>query len=244
MRYAWHKLAEPNLANGAGLPISAFRAGTVPNYDFFALKVPEAAEYELVYDLDLKTLGPEIRYTVDRAAEIPGGFARVGYFVELIPTGGGRQWVWTSMKSFTDSAKKLGVPTVASGIIHQTALQDLKVLSNVPGVINGSGLVGQIEFWPHNYGPENAAKVPGASETIWDISDALVPPAEGYGSMQIHQVAANQTVFAINQWRSGGAADLGIGNSTTNPTTKDWTFSGNAGSFEAGRLRVFVSKRK
>jgi sialate O-acetylesterase len=244
MRYAWHKLAEPNLANGVGLPTSAFRAGTVPNYDFFALKVPEAAEYELVYDLDLKTLGPEIRYTVDRAAEIPGGFARVGYFVELIPAGGGRQWVWTSMKSFTDSAKKLGVPTVASGIIHQTALQDLQVLSNVSGVANGAGLLGQIEFWPHNYGPENAAKVPGASETIWDISDAMVPPAEGYGSMQIHQVAANQTVFAINQWRSGGAADLGIGNSTTNPTAKDWTFSGNAGSFEAGRLRVFVSKRK
>ncbi len=46
----------------------------MPDYDFFPLKVPEAAEYELVYDLDLKTLGPDIRYTVDRSAEIAGGF--------------------------------------------------------------------------------------------------------------------------------------------------------------------------
>ena len=30
MRFAWHKLAEPNLANGAGLPSSAFRAGEIP----------------------------------------------------------------------------------------------------------------------------------------------------------------------------------------------------------------------
>src|SRR5690606_123581 len=58
MRYAWHKLAEPNLANGAGLPASAFRAGEVPDYDFFVLKVPDAGDYELVYDLDLKKLGP------------------------------------------------------------------------------------------------------------------------------------------------------------------------------------------
>lgn len=244
MRYAWHKLAEPNLANGAGLPTSAFRAGTVPEYDFFSIKVPEAAEYELVYDLDLKTLGPEVGYNVDRSAEIAGAFDRVGYFMELLPAGGGRQWVWTSMDAFTTEAKKLGLPTLKSGIVHQTAVKNLKVLGNVDGLTNGEGLVGQLEFWPHNYGPMNAAKVPGASEDLWDFGDAPMPPAEGYGCMQIHQVAAKQTVLAINQWRGGPSADLGIGNSTKDPKTLDWTFAGNAGGFESARLRVFVRKKK
>jgi sialate O-acetylesterase len=244
MRYAWHKLAEPNLANGAGLPSSAFRAGTVPDYDFFALKVPEAAEYELVYDLDLKTLGADINYAVDRSGEIAGAFDRVGYFMELLPSGGGRQWVWTSMDAFTTEAKKLGVPTVKSGIIHQAALKNLKVLSNVEVLSNGDGLEGQIEFWPHNYGPMNTAKVPGASDEIWDFGDAPMAPPEGYGSMQIHQIGAKQTVFSVNQWRGGQGADLGIGNSSKDPKSLDWTFSANAGTFESARIRVFVRVKK
>ena len=244
VRYAWHKLAEPNLANGAGLPASAFRAGTVPEYDFFTLKVPEAADYQLVLDLDLKTLGADINYSIDRSAEIAAGFDRVGYFMELLPSGGGRQWIWTSMDAFTTEAGKIGVPTMKSGIFHQTTVKGLKVLSNVPGVTNGEGLSGQLEFWPHNYGPMNAAKVPGASEDLWDFGDAPMPPAEGYGSMQVHQIAAKETVFAINQWRGGPGADLGIGNSSKDPKTRDWTFSGNAGSFESARLRVFVRPKK
>lgn len=240
MRYAWHKLAEPNLANGVGLPLSAFRAGTVPEFDFFALKVPEAPEFELVYDLDLKALAPEIRYDVDRSASIQGEFDQIGYFMELLPASGGRQWVWASMEAFTNELKKLGVPTAKSGIVHQTAVKGLKVLSNLAEVANGEGLAGQIEFWPHNYGPMNAAKVPGASEEIWDFGDMPMEPVEGYGSMQVHQVVAKQTVFAINQWRGGPGADLGIGNSSKDPKTRDWTFSGNAGSFESARLRIFV----
>ncbi len=243
LRYAWHKLAEPNLANGAGLPSSAFRAGKVPDYDFFALKVPEAAEYELVYDLDLKALGAEIRYSVDRTAEIAGGFDRVGYFMELLPANGGRQWVWTSMDAFATEAKKIGVPTMKSGIVHQTSVKNLKVLGNVEGLSNGDELEGQIEFWPNNYGPINAAKVPGASEDQWDFGDERMTSGEGYGCMQIHQIKAKQTVLAINQWRGGSTADLGIGNSSKDPKTRDWTFSGNAGSFESARLRVFVRKR-
>lgn len=243
MRYAWHKLAEPNLANGAGLPASAFRAGEVPDYDFFSLKVPEAADYELVYDLDLKTLGPEIAYSVDRSGEV-GGFDRVGYFLELLPAEGGRQWVWTSMDAFANDAKQLGLPTAKSGIVHQTGVTNLKVLSNVEGVSQGEGLAGNLEFWPHNYGPVNSASVPGASGELWDFGDQRVPPLEGYGSMQVHHTAAKETVFAINQWRGGANADLGIGNSSKDPRTRDWTFAGNAGSYESARLRVFVRVKK
>lgn len=244
MRYAWHKLAEPNLANGAGLPASAFRAGEVPDYDFFALKVPEADDYELVYDLDLKTLGAEIVYTVDRSAETADGFDRVGYFMELIPQGGSRQWIWVAMDAFAGEAKRLGVPTAESGVLFQTAVKNLSVISNVAGVTNGEGFDGNLEFWPHNYGPMNAAEVPGASGEVWDFGDAPLPPVAGYGSMQVHHPSAKETLFAVNQWRGGPAADLGIGNSSADPRTRDWTFAANAGSFETARLRVFVRKAR
>ncbi len=54
MRYAWSMLAEPNLINSDRLPASAFRSGTIPKRDLLAMKIPEAKEYRLVYDLDLR----------------------------------------------------------------------------------------------------------------------------------------------------------------------------------------------
>ena len=62
--------------------------------------------------------------------------------------------------------------------------------------------------------------------------------SDGYGSMQVHNSAAGQTLFAINHWNVGATADIGIGNSTGQ--TRDWTFTGNAGSYSSKRLRVYV----
>jgi hypothetical protein len=63
VRYAWSMLAEPNLRNAAGLPVGAFRAGTIPKRDLLALKVPESRQYQLVYDLDLsKARGRPVPY--------------------------------------------------------------------------------------------------------------------------------------------------------------------------------------
>ncbi len=56
--------------------------------------------------------------------------------------------------------------------------------------------------------------------------------------MQVHNPAAGQTLFAINHWREGARADLGIGNQPAN--SSDWTFAANAGSYTAKRLRVLV----
>jgi sialate O-acetylesterase len=240
MRFAWHKLAEPNLANGAGLPASAFRAGQLPDHDLFPLRVPDAGDYELIYDLDLTKLAPQITYTLDRSAEIQTPFDRIGYFMELTTPDGARQWAWTSMAAFTEELAKLAIPTLASGSHFQLAVQDLTVLSNVDSVTTGEGLAGNIEFWPHNYGPTNSANVDGASDTLWDFGDSPVPPADGYGSMQVHHTAAAETVFAINNWKAGASANLGIGNSSADPRTTDWTFVANASSFEAARLRVFI----
>ena len=231
-------LAEPNLSNKEGLPAGAFRAGNVPVRDPLAMNVPEAKQYQLVYDLDLGKLGETIKYDVDNRDKIGKPFDRVAYFIELT-SGNDAKYLYVSMDAFTDDLGKIGIPTVASKAVFQTNVANMNVISNVKGIAAGAGLKGgNIEFWPNNYGAANAANVPNASPQVYDFGDEMADPVAGYGSMQVHNHDAKQTLFSVNHWSVGQGADLGIGNRPTdNP---DWTFSNNAGSYSAKRLRVLV----
>jgi sialate O-acetylesterase len=242
MRYAWSMLAEPHLMNSEGLPAGAFRAGTVPKRDLLALKVPEAKNYQLVYDLDLGKLGQKIQYDADNHKNIPAPFDRIAYFLELQQPDGNTQYLYVSMDAFTGDLGKIGVPTLESGAHFQQNVANLDVYSNVKGIENGANLAGgNIEFWPNNYGPNNSANVPNASGEVYDFGDAPTDPADGYGSMQVHNHEAKQTLLALNHWSEGSRADLGIGNQPTgNP---DWTFAANAGTYKSARLRVMVRCR-
>jgi sialate O-acetylesterase len=233
MRYAWHKTAQPNLCNGAGLPTGAFRAGEIPRTDFLAT-VADAKGYRLVYDLDLDKARANVAYNVDDSARA-GTYSRVAYLLELSGDAG-EQYVYVSMDAFTKDATKLGVPTVASKALFQQAVQNLMIASNVKGIATGAGITGNVEFWPSNYATGNSANVPGASATLYDFGDQHTGAIAGYGSMQIHNPGAKQTLFAINNWRGG--LETGIGNSQGK--TRDWTFTGNGGSYEYKRLRVLV----
>lgn len=239
MRFGWNMLAEPNLMNSAGLPASAFRAGKVPNRDLLGLNVPEAKEYQLMYDLDLAKLGSTISYDADNHARIQQPFDRIAYFLELQREDGSTQFVYASMDAFTDALGKIGIPTAESGAHFQQNVAHLNIYSNVREITSGTNLNGgNIEFWPNNYGPGNSANVPNASGDVYDFGDQPSDPANGYGSMQVHNHAAKQTLFAVNHWSMGNAADIGIGNQGKgNP---DWTFAANAGSYKAKRLRVLV----
>ncbi len=239
MRFGWHKEAQPNLVNGAGLPAVSFQAGEVPKIDYLALKVPDAAAYKLVYDLDLSKLGRTIAYDADLSASLKGAFDRIAYFLELRDSAGKVNYCYVSMDAFTDDLKKIGIPTVMSGAFFQMPVNGMKVISSLSTVPSGDyGDGGNIEFWPHNYGPLNATKIPGASESVFDHGDQTSEPAAGYGSMQVHHPKAGSTIFAINHWVAGLTADLGIGNSTGD--ARDWTFTQNAGSYASKRLRVLV----
>ena len=242
VRFAWHKLAESNLMNKEGLPAAPFRMGEVPQRDLLEMEVPEAGDYRLVYDLDLATLGEMIDYDVDNSGEIEHPFDRIAYFMELQRDDGETQYLYVSLDAFTDDAKKIGVPTFASGGHFQQDIAHMNVRSNVNSIITGRDLEGGgIEFWSQNYAPSNAASVPGASSDVYDFGDQPADPADGYGSMQIHNRDAQQTLFAINHWRQGGKADIGIGNrSESHP---DWTFAGNANTYLSRRLRVLVRTR-
>ncbi len=118
-------------------------------------------------------------------------------------------------------------------------MANLNVFSNVKGIVTGVGLAGgNIESWPNNYGPANTANVPNASGDVFDFGDQPTDPADGYGSMQVHNHDARQTLFALNHWAEGSQADVGLGNQPTgNP---DWTFAANAASYPVKRLRVLV----
>ena len=234
-RFAWNKTASPNLVNSAGLPTGAFVTGKPPAEGPLADRVPESARYELVYELDLKNLGPDVSYGVDRSATV-GPFDRVAYFVELGERGKMR-WVYVSMDAFTDDATKIGVPTGASGAFFQRPVENLHVAASADGIENGSGLKGNLEFWSTNYGPPNAANVPGASHEALDHGDRPADKGD-YGSFQVHLTEHGLTLFAINNWSRGDAADIGIGN---NPDgSPDWTFSKNASDHPLRRLMVLV----
>jgi len=242
MRFAWSGLAEPNLMNKEGLPAGAFRAGEVPKRDWVGMNVPEAKRYELVYDLDLTKLGSEIRYDVDKHLAIQKPFDRIAYFLELQDANMNSQDIYVSMDAFTSDVAKIGLPVFGSGGVFQQNVANMAVFSNVKQIVTGTNLAGgNIEFWPNNYAPANAANVPNASGDKFDFGDQPTVPPKGYGCMQVHNHEARQTLFAINHWSEGARADVGIGNQAKdNP---DWTFAGNAGEYRAMRLKVFVRCR-
>ncbi len=239
LRYGWHKVAEPNLANKEGLPAWPFRAGNLAEPDVLPSRVPEAAGYTLVYDVDLARLGGRIEYAVDRHADIKQPFDRVAYCLELTPRDGPAQFVYASMDAFTANAGQLGIPTADTKAHFAKPVANLNVWSNVKGVVTGTSIAtGNIEFWPNNYGMGNAASVAGASNDKYDWGDQPADPPVGYGCLQVHNYGAKQTLLAVNNWVAGAGADLGIGNRPTEHS--DWTFAANAGSYEYKRLRVLV----
>lgn len=221
---------------------------TLPRHDnVCGHNVAEAARYALVYALSIPKdanyqngLPP---YTADHS-ETVGAFDRVAYCLQLDD-----DWVWVSMDAFTDVPIQLGVPVSATGATFQRKVADMNVFSNVPGVITGTGIpTGNIEFWHQCYDETTSVGFPGGSSTLNDFDDVYPHPRyeypSCYGSMQVHDYGAQQTVFAYNQWDrdpefNTGPDDLGIGNSPVG-IHPDWTFEGNAASYTVRTLHVLV----
>jgi sialate O-acetylesterase len=239
MRFAWHMLAEPNLTNEIGLPASAFRAGKVPVRGAFNYLIKD---YKIVYKVDLANYktsneGNNIVYTIDKKAEIIGEIDKIAYALIL----NDKDYAFVSMDPFTKDLNKIGVPTAATKAVFQQKIKNMFVKSNVAGVKNGEFPDGgNIEFWSNNYTEGNAAKVPGASSK-YDFGDQRIEPVVGYGSMQVHNYKAKQTIFAFNNFKAGKGADLGIGNSPTG--NQDWTFAKNAGKYKSAELYIMVKTK-
>ena len=202
--------------------------------------MPEAKDYQLVYDLDLAKLGADITYDVDNRGKIQQPFDRIAYFLELQDADGEHAvscmspWMRLPMR-WTRSACRRS----ESGARFQQNVGNMNVYSNVKGIVAGTGLAGgNIEFWPNNYGPANAANVPNASGQVVTSAISRRIPRMATARCRSTTTTPSRRSFAMNHWREGGRADIGIGNQPTgNP---DWTFAANAGSYKAKRLRVLV----
>ena len=243
VRFAWHKLATPNLVNEAGLPAAAFRAGDLPKPENqIVARVPEATGFRIIYQLDIPAEADYAKeapkYTADNSAKDAALFNRIAYFLELEKKDGTKQYVFTSMDRFTADLKKTGVPVSAMATHFIQKVNNLTVRSNVEGIVSCTGSDGgNIEFWPGNYRPENGNKIPGASGQF-DFGDMLSDKNPGYGCMQVHNWKEQQTLIAFNHWGNAGTVDIGIGNAPSgNP---DWTFSKSATEYTVRRLTIMV----
>ncbi len=210
------------------------------------LNVPEASGYELVYTLPIPDSANynagAVPYSVDNSSSVTQPFDRVAYYLELQKPSGQLGYAYVSMDAFTADLSKIGVPTFSSGAVFQQPVCNMNVVSNVAGIVNGNGLsTGNIEFWPTNYGENNLANVPGADSAAYDFGDYYVTTGT-YGSMQIHNYDAAQTIMAYNQWNSlmgsGSQSDLGIGNQASD--SPDWTFALNSAGYSVKNMQVLV----
>lgn len=207
-------------------------------------RVAEAADYDLLYDMSIPN-GAQIfnrkvvPYTLAAGGNVAMTPARQAYYLEL-----DSEWVYVSMDAVTTDASKIGVPSRGGHGNGGTAFQQLLSNMNVYGsaganVVKATGIAtGNIEFWPSNYGQGNAAAIPGASASAYDFGDQQTTGQ--YGSMQVHNYGATETVFGYNRWgiHTGGNSDLGIGNRASTHT--DWTTAQNAAGYTTKRLQVLA----
>lgn len=187
--------------------------------------------YDLVYALDIPVEGFRngvIPYSVARR-DYPAAFDRVAYFLELDYSNAYKtNWVWTSFDPWVDDVSKIAVPCAGRGYTNSfdgTFVSNLDVASNVNGIQTGTNLTGgYIEFWYENYGGGNAYNVPNADGSKCDFGDSRSVGVGTFGSMQVHNYEARQTLWAFNKFNNYNSwINIGIGNNTTGTGHPDWT---------------------
>ena len=220
----------------------------IPSWASVETEVPEvtAEGYQLVYELNIPARAAfngvsKVPYVVDRRTQVRG-FDRVAYYLELTEAAGQR-WVYVSMDAFTHSIHELAIPHDRDNpVLFQQAVRNMTVLSNDPRIkARLQGAPGWIEMWPTDYAASNAALVPKASDQVFDFGDTWVSNGAGYGSFQIHDLEAQQTLFAWNHWGNAEGSsndDLGIGPARTG--SPDYTFAANAHLYSARKLMILV----
>ncbi len=199
----------------------------------------EVSNMSLVYKLECPLNGTYSAdtYTVNNASNLPDSFkgmpiGRVAYYMTLEKEDGSVDYAYASYDSVTNNPAKLGLPF--DGSVFQTTVNNLTVSSNVNGVVNGTGLSGNIEFWNKNYNKGNAKNIPGADGNKYDFGDEIASGGD-YASFQIHNYGDKQTVIALNAWNGHATAsnnrtiDIGIGTNPNASGEPDYTFDGERG---------------
>lgn len=207
--------------------------------------VPEAKSegYQVLYEINIPanaafTGETPVDYAVNRIAAAPA-FDRVAYYLELTDTA--PHWAYASMDAFTDKAAELAVPHEKNNpVTHRRTVSNLNVFSNVPGVTTGTFLPGgAVEIWANTYNKQNDYGFYAGNDKTWDWGDKPSVPT-GYGSFQIHNVLAGQTILAWNRWSNPDDKNDDIGIGKASGPNADWTMEMNAGNFTRRKLVVLV----
>ncbi|MEU2718405.1 sialate O-acetylesterase [Streptomyces sp. NPDC007205] len=160
---------------------------------------------------------------------------RVAYCLDTVTRAGSHEWAYASFDAFTNNLSRLGVPsaTIAQPVKRLTTWgSHVKHVEQAPG--------GYIEFWPNAYDPAASRNAPTGDSTVYDFSDTPRGSAPGYGSMQVHNTAAKETVLALNGWNRGSGRFLDIGTGNQKTGQPDWTFSQSGRDLASARLTVWV----
>ena len=153
--------------------------------------------------------------------------ARIGYRMEVTDNGTNyyAETIFDAWDGIT--LNSLLFPTVSNENVIQRTVTNMSVSSNYPTVTNTSSTTGRLEIWPWNYGPGSPRSI-GGDNSKYDFDDTHTG-SQNYGSMQVHNLSAAQTVMA---WNNHGDSnpDIGLGNNpaTGNNEHPDWTFQGNS----------------
>jgi hypothetical protein len=231
-----------NIAPAAG-PLPVAPAAALAN-------VPEAKDYGVLYQLDIQNAASfntlaAVPYTVNNSGAAVAQPARVAYYMELT-SGGVSKWVWASVDNFASTLTQLGLPHPSVNPVNwDQSVTNLNVFASAnAGVTTGTNVgTGRLEMWRFNYSPDNVRGLANASTTTYDFSDRN-DNGSNYGSFQVHNLTAGQTLLAYNNWGGGGTGggigDLGIGNQVGGSGNPDWTFSHNTSTYTVKRLYILV----
>ncbi|MFD2561386.1 Ig-like domain-containing protein [Aquimarina rubra] len=202
--------------------------------------VSEADQYGLLYELNIPSnpnFTVSVPYTIDNSGVTGIAPSRIAYYIEL-----DGEWIWISMDDFTGgNLSQMGIPsTNANPVNFSNIVSNMNIASNKAGITTGTGIAtGNVEIWPGNYNRTADQSIGGDSGT-YDFDDtAPVNTNNGYGSFQIHNHGASQTLFGFSGFNGGAIPDLGIGN---NPTgDPDWTLEQNGTDYTTRKLYILVS---
>lgn len=178
-----------------------------------------------------RDINNNIVYSQDNSAsysdsDLQAAGVRIGYRMEV--TNNATNYYAETFFDAWDgiTLSRLRFPSLSNAFAIQDNVTNMSVDSNYSTVTNTSSTTGRLEIWPWNYGP--GAQI-GGDNSKYDFDDTH-SGGSSYGSMQVHNLSAAQTVMAWNHHGYGVSnPDIGLGNnppplgSNEHP---DWTFSG------------------
>ena len=207
--------SDGNQSNTLTIPEFTVISSTLQTFVIYETTTPTRSGNNIVYSLDNSS-----SYT---DSELQADGVKIGYRMEV--THNGTDYYAETFFDAWDNItlSSLQFPTILNGNVIHRSVYNMSVSSNYPTVTNTSSTIGRLEIWPYNYSATANSGI-GGNSSKYDFDDTHTGNSS-YGSMQVHDLTASQTVMAWNR-HSSSTPDIGLGNNPDLSGHSDWTFSG------------------